>query len=62
VASGPDPGRPEIPHIKAPAVDNAVRSILSQLDNGPFAMQLDQPAAIDGPEQSAPGKLAKNRR
>jgi hypothetical protein len=51
-SSGSDPGRPEIPHIKTPAVENAARAILCPLDNGPVAMKLDQPAAIDGPQQT----------
>jgi len=41
VALGTDPGRPEIPNIKTPAVDNALRPILSQLNNGPVATELD---------------------
>jgi len=47
VASGTDPGRPEIPNIKTPAVDNALRPILSQLNDSPVAMKLDQSAAVD---------------
>jgi hypothetical protein len=35
MASGPDPGRPEILHIKTPAVDNALQPILCQLNDGP---------------------------
>jgi hypothetical protein len=38
--------RPETPNIKTPAVDNALRSILSQLNDGPVATKLDQPAAM----------------
>jgi hypothetical protein len=49
VASSPDPGRPEIPHIKTPTFKNAPRPILGQLNDRPVAMKLDQPAAIDGP-------------
>ena len=52
MASSSDPGRPEIPHIKMPAVENAARAILRQLNNGPVAMKLNQPAAIDGPQQT----------
>jgi hypothetical protein len=52
VALGPDPRGPEIPNIKTPAVDNALRPILSQLNDGPVATKLDQPATIDGPQQT----------
>jgi hypothetical protein len=60
VASGPDPGRPEIPHIKTQAVDNALRPIFSQLNNGPVATKLDQPAAaIDGPQQTGTARTVE---
>ena len=52
MASGSDPGGSEILHIKTPTVDNALRSILGQLNDSPVATKLDQPAAIIGPEQS----------
>jgi hypothetical protein len=52
VASSPDPGRPEIPYIKTPTFKNAPRPILGQLNDRPVAMKLDQPAAIDGPQQT----------
>jgi hypothetical protein len=52
VASGPDPRGSEIPNIKTPAVDNALRPILSQLNDGPVATKLDQPSAIDGPQKT----------
>jgi hypothetical protein len=52
VASGSDPGWPEILHIKTPAVDNALRPILRQLKDSPVATKLDQPAAVDGPQQT----------
>src|SRR5262249_51028318 len=49
----PKPGRAEmaLDHLGESAVENASRPILSQLNNGPVAMKLDQTAAIDGRQQ-----------
>jgi hypothetical protein len=33
-------------------VDNALRPILRQLNDGPVATKLDQPAAINSPQQT----------
>ena len=37
---------------KVPTVKNALRPILRQLNNGPVSMKLDQPPAIDEPQQT----------
>jgi hypothetical protein len=55
VASGSDPGQPDICSIKASAVKNAPRPILRQLNNGPVTMKLDQSTAIDG-SPAPPGR------
>jgi hypothetical protein len=36
---------------------NAPRPIFSQLNNGPVATKLDQPAAIDGPQQTGTASM-----
>ena len=38
----------------SPAVENASRPILRQLNNGPVSMKLDQPPASDGPQGILP--------
>jgi hypothetical protein len=60
--SGPDPGRPEIPHIKTPAVENGLRPILRQFNNGPVAVKLDQPAASDGRQETGSATMHQRRR
>ena len=52
MASGSDPGQPDLPSTKTPTVKNALRPILRQLNNGPVSMKLDQPPAIDEPQQT----------
>jgi hypothetical protein len=43
--------------MKTSPIKNAPRRILCQLNDGPVAMQLDQPAAIDGPQQTGAGTV-----
>src|SRR5262245_45606816 len=60
--SGSDPGQPDISCLKAPAVKNASRPILSQLNNGPAAMKLDQPRWQGAPRLNSGAAPARPRK
>ena len=51
-SSGSDPGHPDIACLKTPTFKNPPRPILGQFNDRPVAVKLDQPAAIDGPNQT----------
>ena len=45
-------GTPEVGCLKTPTFKNAPRPILGQFNDRPVAMKLDQPAVIDGPQET----------
>jgi hypothetical protein len=51
-----DPRRRELGAVKAAPVKDALRSG-HKLDDGPVAMQLDEPAALDGPNEAAGAEI-----
>jgi hypothetical protein len=59
VASGADPGQPDVRGVNTPTLKNAPRPILRQFKNGPISMELDQAAAIDGPKQTGSARTVE---
>jgi hypothetical protein len=51
-----DPGR-DISCVKPPTVKDAPRAIRGEFENGPIAVQLDESAAIDGPQETGTTKM-----
>jgi hypothetical protein len=56
---GEPPGQRDTRCINTPTVEDAPRAVRRQLENGPISVQLDQSAAIDGPQQTGTTKMCE---
>jgi hypothetical protein len=53
------PGQRDFRHVHAPPFKDAARSVYGQFDNCPISVQLDESAAIDGPQETGTAKIGE---
>lgn len=56
-AAGPNPGQRDVRSVEMPTVIGARRAVWRRFDNGPISIEVDQFAAIDGPQQAGTAKI-----